>query len=417
MALLLVPLSCPSWWAKPVAEYHATRPARCGRRAGIAALSGGEDVNPLPLTLLQRQRTSVRDVESYRALLAGGVEYKRLDVRGDSAPLLPRDGARPPQHPVAAALHARRAGGSRPGARDDGHKIALAIEGGGMRGCVAAGMGAALHHLNLTDCVDVVYGSSAGSLVGAYLLTRQVPLFGGSIYYETLPTAGRAFIDLRNVLRSLGLGAMRFTPTGLKELMSTRLGTPVLNLDFLLEEVVQRRKPLDWEAFLAVQSTQPLRVVASDVTDERARTFGAAEGAFDSLPGLVNCMRASMLLPGICGPVVPLRRPTRATDAVPEYNSHADAMLFEPIPYRSAVAEGATHVLVLRTRPDGTNVVKKPSVFERLIAHRFFRRKMRMPRMAAHMIDQRHRRRCAARLLLALALPGCLTHRHSPLFR
>ena len=38
-----------------------------------------------------------------------------------------------------------------------------------------------------------------------------------------------------------------------------------------------------------------------------------------------------------------------------------------------AVSEGATHVLVLRTRPDGVNVVKKQSVFERLIAHRFFR--------------------------------------------
>ena len=37
----------------------------------------------------------------------------------------------------------------------------------------------------------------------------------------------------------------------------------------------------------------------------------------------------------------------------------ADAMLFEPIPYRAALAEGATHVLVLRTRPDGVNLVRK----------------------------------------------------------
>jgi hypothetical protein len=41
-------------------------------------------------------------------------------------------------------------------------------------GCVAAGMVAAVHHLNLTDSLDAVYGSSAGSLIGAYLLSRQV---------------------------------------------------------------------------------------------------------------------------------------------------------------------------------------------------------------------------------------------------
>ena len=37
-------------------------------------------------------------------------------------------------------------------------------------------------------------------------------------------------------------------------------------------------------------------------------------------------------------------------------------MLFEPIPYRAALAEGATHVLVLRTRPDGVNLVRKQAI-------------------------------------------------------
>ena len=40
---------------------------------------------------------------------------------------------------------------------------------------------------------------------------------------------------------------------GLKEMFSSRLGTPVLNLDFLLDEVVQRQKPIDWEGFAARQ--------------------------------------------------------------------------------------------------------------------------------------------------------------------
>lgn len=39
-------------------------------------------------------------------------------------------------------------------------------QGGGMRGCVAAGMASCLHFLGLADSFDSVYGASAGSLVG-----------------------------------------------------------------------------------------------------------------------------------------------------------------------------------------------------------------------------------------------------------
>ena len=39
--------------------------------------------------------------------------------------------------------------------------------------------GAALHHLNLTDAFDGVYGSSAGTLIGAYFLSRQLLAAGG----------------------------------------------------------------------------------------------------------------------------------------------------------------------------------------------------------------------------------------------
>lgn len=53
-------------------------------------------------------------------------------------------------------------------------KVGLAIEGGGMRGCVSAGMIAAVSTLGLMDTFDAVYGSSAGSLVGAYAIAGQV---------------------------------------------------------------------------------------------------------------------------------------------------------------------------------------------------------------------------------------------------
>ena len=64
----------------------------------------------------------------------------------------------------------------------DDCKIALSIEGGDMRGCVSIGMVIALDHMNLRDSFDVVYGSSAGTIIGSYFLTNELPWFGPEIY-------------------------------------------------------------------------------------------------------------------------------------------------------------------------------------------------------------------------------------------
>ena len=46
----------------------------------------------------------------------------------------------------------------------------------------------------------------------------------------------------------------------------------------------------------------------------------------------------------------------------------------EAIPYRSAVANGATHVLALRSRPDGCVLETKPYSYEKIVAPVYFRR-------------------------------------------
>jgi predicted acylesterase/phospholipase RssA len=78
-------------------------------------------------------------------------------------------------HPVVASVLTRWRAKSKPGRRSlgDNKKIALAIEGGGMRGCVSAGATAALNILGLDDTIDVVYGSSAGAMIAAYFISRQ----------------------------------------------------------------------------------------------------------------------------------------------------------------------------------------------------------------------------------------------------
>ncbi|CAN0438075.1 unnamed protein product, partial [Phaeothamnion confervicola] len=85
----------------------------------------------------------------------------------------------------------------------------------------------------------------------------------------------------------------------------------------------------------------------------------------------------------------------------PEEQPCADALIFEPMPFRSAVAEGCTHVLVLRTRPDGRQVLgKSAGLYERRIARQFFDRFHRLPHVSEHMLQQRHLQTYAEDILL-----------------
>lgn len=87
----------------------------------------------------------------------------------------------PSHHPTLNLVLERLRTHSKPGSREDNETIALSIEGGGMRGCVSAGAAAALNFLGIGDAVDIVYGSSAGAMVGAYFVSRQFS--GSQIYY------------------------------------------------------------------------------------------------------------------------------------------------------------------------------------------------------------------------------------------
>lgn len=52
---------------------------------------------------------------------------------------------------------------------------------------------------------------------------------------------------------------------------------------------------------------------------------------------------------------------------------HLHLFTDEAIPYRSAVEEGATHVLALRSRPDGCFLETKPYTYEKIVAPVYFR--------------------------------------------
>ena len=127
-------------------------------------------------------------------------------------------------HEVLRVLAARAQAGSQPGRRDDGFRVALAIEGGGMRGTVSAGMALALDELGLVTAFDAVYGASAGAITAAWLLSRPDGLRGW-----TEPAYARAFIRRSGLVR----------------------GRPVADVRALIEELYQTTFPMDFAAVLA----------------------------------------------------------------------------------------------------------------------------------------------------------------------
>jgi hypothetical protein len=62
------------------------------------------------------------------------------------------------------------------------------------------------------DAIDVVYGSSAGSLIGAYFVAEQMPYVGPEIYYNELSAqqGRKKFVNRNTLLKYCGLGLLNF---------------------------------------------------------------------------------------------------------------------------------------------------------------------------------------------------------------
>lgn len=276
-------------------------------------------------------------------------------------------------HDVIQLLSNRFNSGSTPLNRNDPHKLALCIEGGGMRGAVSAGMAAAIGSLGLCDAIDVIYGSSAGSVVGAYMVSQQMCV---DVYTEVLTAAKEKFVCKKRLMASIAASAADMY------LGSNMQALPGMNISFVLDGIMNETtglRPLDIEAFRRNDAVQPLRVASSCVNDGKLMTkcFGTEDffgvpnvtEACSSLDriGLFACLEASMTVPGATGPPVDIYDPYTNT-TVPSF----DAFCFEPLPYRSAVKEGATHVLVLRSRPEGFQAKTQPGIYERGVAPLYF---------------------------------------------
>ncbi|GAA4777203.1 patatin family protein [Actinomycetospora chlora] len=212
-------------------------------------------------------------------------------------------------HPVLDVLAARRAEGTGPRDRSDPYRVALAVEGGGSRATYSSGMVLALEELGLAECFDAVYGASAGALAGSWLVGAQAAHCCAGWYRPGL---------MERVTRP---------GRGLR-------GQPVVDVEYLIHTVGESIVVFDWQR--AVDAEVPLHPVATDV--ETGKAVDLHDTIVDKA-SLQLALRASAAVPLLAGLPVEI-----------DGRRYVDAAVAEPIPFHTALDQGATHVLVLRTR-------------------------------------------------------------------
>jgi predicted patatin/cPLA2 family phospholipase len=229
---------------------------------------------------------------------------------------------------VVDVLARRRTGG-----RDDGCRVALVVEGGGSRATFSAGMAAAVEDHGLTPLLDDAYGVSAGSITAAWTV-------GAKAREAMAPWTDRS--------------VMRATITPGRMLRGGR----VVDLEYLVDHAYVHELPFPAEAILASPVT--FHPMATDA-DTGASTDLAP--LIDGPTALRAAIRASSTLPVIAGPPVPLggRR-------------WVDGGLAEPVAAHTALAHGATHLIVLRTHAAAHVPAEPPGVVDAIV-RRWLRRR------------------------------------------
>lgn len=181
-----------------------------------------------------------------------------------------------------------------------------------MRGVVTAGMVAGLEMLGLREVFDVVYGSSSGASNGAYFVAEQAA-YGTTIYYDHINS--HQFIDLRRPLRN----------------------QRVVDFDYVTNFVMVESVILDWKA--VIDSPVPLKVLVSSVENGVIEVLED----FASQRELLQALHASARIPLVSG-----KEPF-------EYRGNLfwDAGIVDPFAVKSALKDNCSHILVLRSRPQG----------------------------------------------------------------
>jgi predicted patatin/cPLA2 family phospholipase len=167
----------------------------------------------------------------------------------------------------------------------------------------------ALEDLGYADTFDEIYACSAGAVNSAYFVTRNA-WFPLTIYFDDLSSG--EFVDFGRMLR----------------------GRAPMNLDYVFDDVLVKRKPLDYAAIIS--APQRLHVMVTDV--DALKPLDVKE--FTSPEDLRDALRASVWMPV-------------ATKGTANFrgNRAMDGAILQFHPFRAAMLDGCTHILSLSTRP------------------------------------------------------------------
>lgn len=199
-----------------------------------------------------------------------------------------------------------------PGEHPDGNCLAIVIEGGGMRGVVSAAMMAELERIGLVGVADYLVGTSAGAVnaaCGAGGKSQQL----AADYAETF--TAHEFVNIRDFWRH---------------------GYVVK-----VSNIVDKNDELYGVGSLAAPMNTSPQLVAVATRVEDARAFPLTN--FRDGAHLTAALKASALLPIVGGDPVRL-----------DGHRWLDGGVAEAVPLPTAASLGATHALVLATRPLGT---------------------------------------------------------------
>jgi predicted patatin/cPLA2 family phospholipase len=225
-------------------------------------------------------------------------------------------------HPVLEAIRER----------PNGARLALVVEGGGMRGAVSGGMVLGLDELGLAKGFHDAYGSSAGTLNAMWFVSGRIR---EGIPTWTDPTLIAELIDWR---RAVGRG-------------------PVVGIQNLVDKRYEQLAPGLFQDVLA--SPTRLHPIATEVTSGKAVDLAPA---ITDETTLRLALRASATLPFLGGEPVSL-----------DGHRYLDAGLSAAIPFRAAIADGATHILLLRSRQLG-EITAAPAGMAARVMPRLLRR-------------------------------------------
>lgn len=203
----------------------------------------------------------------------------------------------------------------------EGERVALVVEGGGMRGSVSGGMALALHEMGLADRFDAAYGSSAGALNALWLISGRAE---DGIATWTDPEFGKDLMRKRRLFHE----------------------RPIVDMQTLIERDYERHSPGLFDAVLEAETE--LHPLATDI---HTGTAVDLHPEIRDRRTLQLALRATSTLPLIGGPPIELNG-----------RRYLDAGLSAAIPFQAAIDDGATHLLVLRSRKAG-HLAQDPAGF------------------------------------------------------